>query len=163
MPPGVGTTDIFSQSMILTDTAPANITNSVSFSEYSPQPSPDGSRIAFLAVSTSGDRSLRVRQPDGQIADLSYQAVADSLGSLCSVSLAAPPRWNDDSRWIAALVESGAVDARTTKLFAFSTQRSEVIDLSPKANQVQRVSMDRSLRRLSLTIYSQTAKRPSSA
>jgi hypothetical protein len=135
-PPGLSTTDIFSHSLILTGTAPSNLTNSVDFAEYFPQPSPVDDQVAFLAISSSGDHSLRMRQPDGQITDLSYQAATDSLGNPCSISVSAPPQWNENGRWIAVLTECGAPGNMTIRLFAFSTDRSSVVDLSPKARHV---------------------------
>ena len=109
---------------------PVNLTNTPDYSEWWPVPSPGGDRIAFFAVSSTGERSLRVMNINGTVIDATYNPADSKLGSLYQIDLTKPPRWSQDGAWIAFLGNSAAKNDDAVALFAIQVERSAVYRLN---------------------------------
>jgi Tol biopolymer transport system component len=115
---------------------PVNLTNTPDYSEWWPVPSPGGDRIAFFAVSSTGERSLRVMEINGAVTDATYNPGDSKLGSLYQIDLTKPPRWSTDGAWIAFLGRSTVKGDDTVALFATSVARSTVHRLNQVHNEI---------------------------
>lgn len=118
--------DIYLVTLTATSTAPVNLTNTPNYAEWWPVPSPVDDRLAFLAVSTSGERSLRVMDSNGVTVDATYNAANSDLGSKYQIDLSVPPQWSEDGQWIAFLGQSADEDHPVVQLFVANVDRSEI-------------------------------------
>jgi len=122
--------DIYMITLAATPTLPVNVTNTPNYAELWPIPSPTDDRLAFFAVSTSGERSLRVMDTNGVIVDATYNTANTNLGSRYRISLELPPQWSQDGKWIAFLGQTTDDEHLTTQLFAVDVTCPEVYQLT---------------------------------
>ncbi len=128
--------DIYMVTLSPTSALPVNVTNTPNYAEWWPAPSPVDDRLAFFAVSASGERSLRVMDGSGMIMDATYDVVESGLGTHYQIDLGMPPQWSEDGRWIAFLGRSLDEDHPAVELFVADVSYSKVYRLTQSGNMV---------------------------
>ena len=109
---------------------PVNLTNTPGYSEWWPVPSPADDQLAFFAVSSAGERSLRVMDANGAVIDVTYNSGDSGLGTLYQIDLTTPPRWSEDGAWIAFLGVDVEGEGTKTEVFVVDVARSTVYRLT---------------------------------
>jgi hypothetical protein len=110
--------------------------SSTPYSEIWPAPSPVDDRLAFFAVSSSGERSLRILESDGLVVDASYDPAVSGLGDRYQIDLSVPPYWSPDGQWIAFLGRCTDRKRSSVELFISEVARSRVYRLTGGGNEV---------------------------
>ncbi len=109
---------------------PINLTNTSHFSEWWPVPSPGGDLLAFFAVSSGGERSLRVMDAAGAVVDVTYNPADSGLGKTYQIDLTIPPQWSEDGVWIAFLGFREEGKETVTDIFVADVAHSTVYRLT---------------------------------
>lgn len=134
-PNGLDTTDIYSQSLINT-TVPLNLTNSRDYSEFYPVFLESSKNLAFIAVSSNGDRSLRILKKGSPPQDITANNGNTALGKECQISFSQIPQWSPDGNWIAFLADCQK-KTRTTELLVAPIDGSGVRQVSNGNSTIQ--------------------------
>lgn len=140
-PAGLDTTDIFMRPITTSVVTPTNLTLSPHYSELQPVVAPDRQKVAYVAISQGGDRSLRVLRPGQVAADITYQSGTSGFQQTdCRLSLTQPPVWSPDSQWLAYLIECGSDPPSTIYVMAARASGIHVKKLSQSGQPVANIS-----------------------
>lgn len=130
------TSDIYQMSRSLTSTLVINLTRSPQYWEFWPSPAPNDGRLAFMALSTIGERSLRVLEPAGVTLDVTYSTGDSGLGDKYRIALSSAPQWSPDGVWLAFLGELNQPDSDVLELFIVKAQTPPVYRITTKMSKI---------------------------
>lgn len=130
------TSDIYKISALLSPTLTLNLTNSPQYWELWPSPAPSDARLAFIALSATGERSIRVLEPAEAIYDVTYNVGDSGLGSEYQIDLSSSPQWSPDGIWLAFLGEQNEPNPNTLELFVAEVQTCTVYRLTREVSQI---------------------------
>jgi Tol biopolymer transport system component len=117
-----------------------NLTNTPHLAEYWPVSSPVDNRLAFFAVSASGDSSLMVMDASGEVANVTYNVQDRQLNTEYTIDLSLPPQWSPDGRLLAFV--GRRVDRKNgiSEIFVAEVSASQARRLTRSGNRMHAFS-----------------------